>query len=143
MPTNDTNSIVVVGNLTRDPELRATPSGTSICGLRIASNTLRKKGDAGEYEERPNYFDVTVFGTHGENCARYLNKGRKIVVDGRLEWREWESPDGHHREAVSIVADSVQFLSPPPGAAANGTQAAGATAEAVGVAGEASGELDF
>jgi single-strand DNA-binding protein len=104
------NRVVLVGNLTRDPELRQTPSGTSVCGLRIAVNTRRKDGATGQWTEKPNYFDVTVWGQQGENCAKYLHKGRPVAVDGRLRWREWTTQEGHKRQAVDIIAESVQFL---------------------------------
>jgi single-strand DNA-binding protein len=102
------NRVVMTGNLTRDPELRSTPSGTSVCSLRLACNT-RRKGASGEWEDKPNYFDVTVWGQQGENCARFLSRGRPVAIDGRLEWREWEK-DGQKRQSVDIIADSVQFL---------------------------------
>jgi single-strand DNA-binding protein len=104
------NRVIITGNLTTDPELRSLPSGTSVCKLRVACNTRRKDNASGEWVDKPNYFDVTVWGAQGENCARYLSKGRPIAVDGRLEWREWETPEGHKRQAVDIIADSVQFL---------------------------------
>ena len=104
------NRVVLVGNLTRDPELRHTPSGMAVCSLRLAVNTRRKDAQTGEWTEKPNYFDITVWGNQGENCAQYLSKGRPVGVDGRLEWREWEAQDGSKRQAVEIVADSVQFL---------------------------------
>jgi single-strand DNA-binding protein len=104
------NRVVLTGNLTRDPELRSTASGTSVCSLRIATNTRRKDPTTGEWVDKPNYFDVTVWGAQGENCARFLSKGRPVAIDGRLEWREWETPEGHKRQAVDIIADSVQFL---------------------------------
>jgi single-strand DNA-binding protein len=103
------NRVVLVGNLTRDPELRHTPSGTPVCSLRVAVNT-RRKDETGQWVDKPNYFDVTVWGQQGENCAQYLAKGRPVAIDGRLEWREWEAQDGSKRQAVEIVADSVQFL---------------------------------
>jgi single-strand DNA-binding protein len=103
------NRVIVVGNLTRDPELRHTPSGTAVCSLRIAVNTSRKD-ETGQWVDKPNYFDVTVWGQQGENCAQYLSKGRPVGIDGRLEWREWEAQDGSKRQAVEIVADTVQFL---------------------------------
>jgi single-strand DNA-binding protein len=103
------NRVVLTGNLTRDPELRSTASGTSVCSLRIACNT-RRRNSAGEWEDKPNYFDVTVWGAQGERCAQYLQKGRPVAVDGRLEWREWEDQNGNKRQAVDIIADSVQFL---------------------------------
>ena len=103
------NRVVLVGNLTRDPELRHTPSGTAVCSLRVAVNT-RRKDETGQWVDKPNYFDVTVWGQQGENCAQYLSKGRPVAIDGRLEWREWETPEGHKRQAVDIIADAVQFL---------------------------------
>ena len=103
------NRVVLVGNLTRDPELRHTPSGTAVCSLRLAVNS-RRKDQSGQWVEKPNYFDVTVWGQQGENCAQYLAKGRPVAVDGRLEWREWDAQDGTKRQAVEIIADSVQFL---------------------------------
>jgi single-strand DNA-binding protein len=104
------NRVVLTGNLTKDPELRALPSGTQVCELRIACNTRRKNGSTGEWEDRPNYFNVKVWGAQGENAARYLVKGRPVAIDGRLEWREWEAQDGSKRQAIDIIADSVQFL---------------------------------
>jgi single-strand DNA-binding protein len=104
------NRVIITGNLTRDPELRALPSGTSVCELRIACNTRRKNGSTGEWEDRPNYFNVKVWGPQGENCSRFLAKGRPVAIDGRLEWREWETQEGGKRQAIDIIADSVQFL---------------------------------
>ena len=103
------NRVVLVGNLTRDPELRHTPSGMAVCSLRLAVNT-RRKDSSGQWTEKPNYFDVTVWGNQGENCAQYLAKGRPVAIDGRLEWREWDAQDGTKRQAVEVVADTVQFL---------------------------------
>jgi single-strand DNA-binding protein len=103
------NRVVLVGNLTKDPELRHTPSGTAVCNLRLAVNT-RRKDETGQWVDKPNYFDITVWGNQGERCAQYLSKGRPVGVDGRLEWREWETPEGNKRQAVEVVADSVQFL---------------------------------
>jgi single-strand DNA-binding protein len=103
------NRVVLVGRLTRDPELRALPSGLSVCGLRIACNSSRKDGD-GAYTERPNYFDVSVYGPSAESVANYMRKGSRVAIDGRLEWREWETADQQKRQAVSVVADTVQFL---------------------------------
>jgi single-strand DNA-binding protein len=110
MAATNINRVVISGNLTRDPELRSIPnSGTSICSLRIAVNS-RRKDESGQWVDKPNYFDVTVFGAQGENCAQYLAKGRPVAVDGRLNWREWEAKDGSKRQSVDIIADSVQFL---------------------------------
>ena len=103
------NRVVLVGNLTRDPELRHTPSGTPVCKLRLAVNT-RQKDASGNWGDKPNYFDVTVWGNQGESCAQFLAKGRPVAVDGRLDWREWDAQDGTKRQAVEIIADTVQFL---------------------------------
>jgi single-strand DNA-binding protein len=103
------NRVVITGNLTRDPELRSTPGGTSVCSLRVAVNS-RRKDESGNWVDKPNYFDVTVWGAQGENCAQYLAKGRPVAVDGRLNWREWEAKEGGKRQTVDIIADSVQFL---------------------------------
>ena len=110
MAATNINRVVLTGNLTADPELRSLPSGTSVCKLRVACNTRRKNGSTGEWEDKPNYFNVTVWGAQGENAARYLSKGRPVAIDGRLEWREWEAQDGDKRQAIDIIADSVQFL---------------------------------
>ncbi len=120
MAATNINRVVLTGNLTRDPELRATGSGTPVCSLRVACNT-RRKDASGNWGEKPNYFDVTVWGAQGENCANYLSKGRPIALDGRLEWREWEAKDGSgKRQSVEIIADSVQFLGSREGGGENG-----------------------
>jgi single-strand DNA-binding protein len=106
------NRVVLVGRLTRDPELRALPSGTSVCGLRIACNSSRRDG-GGEFVERPNFFDVSVYGASGESVSNYMRRGSRVAIDGRLEWREWETAAQERRQAVSIVADTVQFLDGP------------------------------
>jgi single-strand DNA-binding protein len=104
------NRVVLTGNLTADPELRPLPSGTSVGRLRLAVNTRRKNSQTGEWEEKPNYFDVTVWGAQAENCAQYLSMGRPVAVDGRLEWREYTTQDGQRRQTVEVIADTVQFL---------------------------------
>jgi single-strand DNA-binding protein len=109
MAATNINRVVMTGNLTRDPELRNTPSGTPVCSLRLACNT-RRRDASGEWTDKPNYFDITVWGAQGENCATYLSKGRPVAIDGRLEWREWEDSNGNKRQSVEIIADSVQFL---------------------------------
>jgi len=104
------NRVVLVGNLTKDPELRHTPGGTPVCALRIAVNS-RKRDESGNWVDKPNYFDVSVFGNQAESAAQYLAKGRPVGVDGRLDWREWDATDGSgKRQAVQIIADTVQFL---------------------------------
>jgi single-strand DNA-binding protein len=88
----DINRVVLVGRLTHDPELRTLPSDRTVCGLRIACNAVREDGDV--YQERPNYFDICVFGAQGENVERYLHKGSRVALAGRLDWREWETANG-------------------------------------------------
>ncbi len=104
------NRVILTGNLTADPELSTLPSGTSVCRLRLAVNRRYKDQSSGEWTEKPNYFDIKVWGAQGENCANYLSKGRPVAVDGRLEWSEWEAQDGSKRSKVEVVADTVQFL---------------------------------
>ncbi len=110
MAATNINRVVLTGNLCKDPDSKALPSGTALCELRIACNTRRKNGQSGEWEDRPNFFNVKVFGAQATNCARYLGKGRPVGIDGRLEWREWETQDGAKRQAVEIIAENVQFL---------------------------------
>jgi len=113
---SNVNVVVITGNLTRDPELRHTGGGTAVCELRVAVNS-RRRDESGNWVDKPNYFNVTVFGAQGENCATYLRKGRPVAVEGRLDWREWEAKDGSgKRQAVSIIANSVQFLGSRDGA---------------------------
>jgi single-strand DNA-binding protein len=138
------NRVVLVGRLTRDPELRALPSGTSVCGMRIACNSSRRDAE-GDYVERPNFFDVSVYGGQAESVSQYMRRGSRIAIDGRLEWREWESGE-QKRQAVSIVADTVQFLD-GPGGRLEGPEGSGADEqerELVGVgAGVEEDELGF
>ena len=120
MSATSINRVILTGNLTADPELRATPGGTSVCSLRIASTTRRKDAATGEWVAKPNYFNVKVWGGQGESAARHLAKGRPVAIDGRLEWREWETSDGGKRQGVDVIADSVQFLGIPNGDAEDG-----------------------
>lgn len=102
-------TVQLVGNLTRDPELRTTGGGTSVCSLRLAVNS-RKKDESGEWVDKPNYFDVSVFGKQGELSQQYLGKGSQVAVAGRLEWREWTDSEGNKRQSVDVVANEVQFI---------------------------------
>ena len=101
----DINSVTVSGNLTREPELRNLPSGQAVCSLRIAHNE-RYKDASGQWADRAAYFDVTIWSGLGEWMGRNLHKGQKVVVSGRLRWREW-GEEGNKRQAVDITADSV------------------------------------
>jgi single-strand DNA-binding protein len=109
LAASNVNVVVITGNLTQDPELRHLGSGTAVCELRVAVNSRRKEGN--EWVDKPNFFNVVVWGAQGENCAQYLSKGRPVAIEGRLDWREWEAKDGGgKRQAVQIVANTVQFL---------------------------------
>jgi single-strand DNA-binding protein len=124
MSAQNVNVVVISGNLTRDPELRHTGSGTAVCNMRVAVNSRRKDGQTGEWVDKPNYFDVTVWGGLGENCAQYLSKGRPVTIEGRLDWREWEDQGGNKRQSVEIIASTVQFGSKKEG---GGTSTSGSS----------------
>jgi single-strand DNA-binding protein len=102
--------VTLVGNLTRDPELRQTPNGKSVCQLGVAVGSSYKDA-SGEWVEKSSFFDVVVWGAQGENCAKYLAKGNQVAVDGRLDQRSWEAQDGAKRSKVEIIADQVVFPS--------------------------------
>lgn len=119
------NRVTIVGNLTRDPELRGLPSGGSVCSLRVAVNERRKNGQTGEWDDVPNFFNVTVFGNSADATAKFLSKGRQVAVDGRLRWREFQDKDGNRREAIEIVAQDVQFIGGREGGPGGGGQAGG------------------
>lgn len=114
---NDLNSTTLVGRLARDPELRALQSGSSLCSLRLAYSTSQKDG-SGQYQDKSNFIDVTVWGSQGETVARLLKKGARVGISGRLEHREYQDKDGNRREAHQIVAHAVQFLDPKSDASA-------------------------
>jgi len=105
------NRVVISGNLTRDPELRSTASGMAILKMGIAVNDRRKNQQSGEWEDVPNFFDVVVFGQRGESLSRFLSKGSKVAIEGKLRWSSWETPEGDKRSKVEIVADDIEFLS--------------------------------
>jgi single-strand DNA-binding protein len=106
------NRVVISGNLTRDPELRSLPSGLPVLQLGVAVNDRRKNSETGEWEDVPNFFDVSIFGPRAEALSRYLGKGSKVAIEGRLRWRQWETSEGDKRSKVEIVADELEFMSP-------------------------------
>jgi single-strand DNA-binding protein len=106
MPGFNINTVTLSGNHTRDPEARTTSGGTDLCKCRIAFNERRKNQSTGEWEDKPNYINVTIFGGMGTWVANNQGKGDSIVISGRLSWHEWET-DGNKREAIEIIADSV------------------------------------
>jgi single-strand DNA-binding protein len=105
----DLNRVTLVGRLTRDPELRHTAGGDPVCSIRLAVSS-RARDEGGNWGDRSNYFDVTVFGRQAETASTYLAKGRRIGVDGRLSWREWQTQDGSKRQSVEVVAGDLFFL---------------------------------
>ena len=104
------NKVMLIGNLGADPELRQTGSGTSVCELRIATNESWFDKASNERKERVEWHKVTVWGASGENCGKYLRKGSKCYVEGRIQTEEWNDKDGNKRYTTKIVASSVQFL---------------------------------
>jgi len=105
------NKVLLMGNLTRDPELRFTAGGTAVANFGIAVNRKFKQGE--EWKEDVCFVDITVWGKLAENCTEYLSKGRSVFVDGRLNFSSWEAKDGQKRNKLDVVANSVDFLSRP------------------------------
>jgi single-strand DNA-binding protein len=105
----DLNRVTLVGRLTRDPELRHTGAGDPICSIRLAVSS-RSRDESGNWGDKSNFFDVTVFGRQAQTAADYLAKGRRIGVDGRLSWREWQAQDGSKRQSVEVIANDLFFL---------------------------------
>ncbi|MEW6581195.1 MAG: single-stranded DNA-binding protein [Actinomycetota bacterium] len=120
----DINRVTITGRLTRDPDMRQTAAGDPVCRLRVAVNG-RGRDEAGEWTDRPAFFDVVAFGRGGEAAGSHLSKGRRVGVDGRLSWREWEDADGARRQAVEVVASEVLFLDSRPSGAGSAAEAAG------------------
>lgn len=119
------NKVILLGNLTRDPEVRYTPNGTAVASFAIAVNRRYKQGD--ETKDEVSYIDIVVFGRQAEACGQYLNKGDGILVDGRLQQRRWDDKEtGQKRSKIEVVAQSVNFMPKRSGA---GAQAGAAQAE--------------
>ena len=104
------NRVVITGNLTRDPELRATASGMPVLGLGVAVNDRRKNQQTGEWEDYPNFIDCTMFGARAEALSRYLNKGTKVSIEGKLRWSQWER-EGQKRSKIEVIVDELEFMS--------------------------------
>ena len=107
MPGFTINTVTLSGNLTRDPEHRTTTGGTSVVKLRIASNERYKNQTTGEWDDRPGYYDITIWKGMADWVASNIKKGDQVVVEGRLRWREWETDEGQKRQAVDITANSI------------------------------------
>ncbi len=103
------NKVVISGNLTRDAELRQTASGTAVLSFSVAVNE-RRPGANGEWEDYANFFDCVMFGSRAEKLAKYLGKGTKIVVDGRLRWSQYQAKDGTNRSRVNVIVDNLEFM---------------------------------
>jgi single-strand DNA-binding protein len=103
------NRVFLMGNLTRDPELRYTPGGSAVTEIGLAVNR-RYKAQSGEMQEETTFVDITVWGRQAENVNQYLSKGRPVFVEGRLQLDSWETQDGQKRSKLKVVADNVQFL---------------------------------
>lgn len=113
------NRAFLAGNITADPQLRATPSGMAILEFGLAVNERRKNQQTGEYEERPNFFNLKVFGARAEALSRILTKGMHVSIEGRLHWSQWEDKNGGgKRSKVEIIVDEVEFLSSRQGQSA-------------------------
>jgi len=103
------NKVILIGNLTRDPELRYTPQGTSVCNFGIAVNRKYKQGD--DVKEEVTFINIVSFGKQADTCGQYLNKGNSVLIEGRLQERRWEDDDGKKRSKHEVVAQNVRFLS--------------------------------
>ncbi len=104
------NLVVIMGNLTRDPELRYTPSGSAVATLQVAVNRRYKDKNSGQWVEAADFIPVTVWGNQAENCDKYLSKGRGVHIEGRISQSRWETPEGDTRSKLEVVARTVQFL---------------------------------
>lgn len=106
------NKVLLTGNLTREPELRRTASGAAVLDFGIAVNDRRKNPQTGEWEDVPNYFDCTMFGTRAESVSQYIGKGSKVAVEGKLRWNQWQDRQtGQNRTKVSVVVEEIEFMS--------------------------------
>lgn len=104
------NRVIISGNLTRDPDLRQTASGMPVLGLGVAVNDRRKNQTTGEWEDYPNFIDCTMFGARAEALSRYLSKGTKVAIEGKLRWSQWER-DGQKRSKIEVIVDELEFMS--------------------------------
>ena len=106
------NRVVITGNLTRDPELRSTGSGMAVLKMGVAVNDRRKNAQSGEWEDVANFVDVVMFGTRAESVSRFLSKGSKVAIEGKLRWSSWDDKEsGAKRSKIEVVVDDIEFLS--------------------------------
>ena len=104
------NKVLISGNLTRDPELRSTASGTSVLSFGVAVNDRRRNQQTGEWEDYPNFIDCTMFGSRAESVSRFISKGSKVAIEGKLRWSQWER-DGQRRSKIEVIVDEIEFMS--------------------------------
>lgn len=123
------NRVNITGNLTRDPELRATAGGTQMLAFGVAVNDRRKNQQTGEWEDVPNFVDCIVFGSRAEAVSRFISKGSKVAIEGKLRYSAWENKEGQRRSKLEVIVDEIEFLS-----RANGQQVTSPAAEAAKVA---------
>ena len=112
------NKAIISGNLTRDPETRATAGGTTVLNFGVAVNERVKSKQSGEWEDRPNFIDCVMFGTRAEAVSRFISKGTKVTIEGKLRWSQWET-DGQKRSKIEVVVDEIEFMSRQQNATAN------------------------
>ncbi len=110
------NRVIATGNLTRDPELRTTVSGSPVMGFGIAINDRRKNSQTGEWEDYPNFVDCTVFGNRADALSKFLRKGMKVAIEGKLRWSLWER-DGQKRSKIELIVDEVEVMTAKQAAA--------------------------
>ena len=122
------NRVIVSGNLSREPEVRTTASGNPVMGFGIAVNDRRKNSQTGEWEDYPNFIDCTMFGARAQSVSRFLSKGSKVAIEGKLRWSQWETNEGQKRSKIEIIVDEIEFMS----SISNGAQVP-ATASATAV----------
>lgn len=125
----DINVILLSGRLTRDPELRATAGGTQILAFGVAVNDRRKNPQTGAWEDVPNFVDCIVFGSRAEAVSRFISKGSKVAIEGKLRYSSWETKEGQRRSKLEVIVDEIEFMS-----RANGQQVTSPAAEAAKVA---------
>lgn len=118
------NRVNISGNLTRDPELRATASGTQVLSFGVAVNDRRRNPQTGEWEDYPNFVDCTMFGTRAEAVSRYLSKGSKVAIEGKLRYSSWER-DGQRRSKLEVIVDDIEFMNARPASSPSASPAAG------------------
>ena len=117
------NKVMITGNLTRDAELRSTPSGTSVLNLGVAVNDRRRNQQTGEWEDYANFIDCTMFGKRAEGIAQYLTKGAKVAIEGRLHYSSWEDrSSGQRRSKVDVTIDEIEFMSSRNGASTRSSE---------------------